>query len=148
MLVRIGPLIAVAALAAACSSSSKETRTASDQSGTSASGTATAQGTPVQQGPASSAGGSAQGTAGGRASSDRRSMSGKVMKVDPGAGSIMLDPSTSPAMVVIIDQNTRILDPNGQVMSNGIAALREGQQVRASMDPSSHRADEIQITGP
>ena len=146
MLVRIGPLIAVAALAAACSSSSKETRTASDQSGTSASGTATAQGTPVQQGPASSAGSSAQGTAGGTASSDRRSMSGKVMKVDPGAGTIMLDPSTSPAMVVIIDQNTRILDPNGQVMSN--AALREGQQVRASMDPSSHRADEIQITGP
>src|SRR2546430_948642 len=72
----------------------------------------------LQRVPASSAGGSAQGTAGGTASSDRRSMSGKVMKVDPGAGTIMLDPSTSPAMVVIIDQNTRILDPNGQVMSN------------------------------
>jgi hypothetical protein len=128
MLVRTGPLLAAAALAAACSSSNKETRTADNQAGASQSSTATAQGTPANESP----------TAG--------SASGKVASVDPDAGSIILDQDTNPAIVIIIDENTRFVDPSGQAMSEGISGIHEGQQVRASLDPSSHRAEQIQVT--
>lgn len=165
MLVRIAPFMAAAALAAACSSSSKETRT-----------TATAQGTPVQESPASGSatdiasgspagtsdtttstrgaiegpaprGGSMEGMASARGSpSDRASARGKVANVDPNAGSITLDRDADPTIVVIIDENTRFVGPDGRWMSQGMAAIHEGQEVRAMMDPTSHRAEEIQIT--
>jgi hypothetical protein len=164
MLVRIGPLIAVAALAAACSSSNKESRTAM------------AQGTPVHESPASGSavdiasgtpagtsglttstngaiegpalrGGSTEGMASARgSSSERGSARGKVANVDPSGGSITLDRDTDPTIVVIIDENTRFVGPDGRSMSQGMAAVHEGQQVRATMDPTSHRAEEIQIT--
>jgi hypothetical protein len=164
MSVRIAPLIAAAALAAACSSSNKETQT-----------TATAQGTPVQESPASGsatdiASGSPAGTADTTTSTrgaiegpapkgstmegmaargspgDRSSARGKVANVDPNAGSITLDRDTDPAITVVVDQNTRFVGPDGRAMSQGMAAVHEGQQVRATMDPTSHRAEEIQIT--
>jgi len=120
MLVRTGPLLAAAALAAACSSSNKETRTADNQAR------------------------STQAPADG--SSDNRSASGKVASVDPDIGSIILDQATNPAIVIIIDENTRFVDPSGQALSDGISGIHEGQQVRASLDPGSHHAAQIQVT--
>jgi hypothetical protein len=163
MSVRIGSFIAAAALAAACSSSDKETRP-----------TATMQGTPVRESPASGSavdiaagvpagtsgtttslngaiegpGGpvGAQGTASGMASSDRRSARGQVANVDPSAGRITLDQAAGTSIVIIIDDTTRFVDSSGQTMSKGMSGIHEGQQVRATMDPSSRHADEIQVT--
>ena len=166
MLVRIGPLIAAAALAAACSSSSKETRTTANVQGTPvqespASGSAVdiATGTPAGtsdlttstrgaiEGPALRRGSSTEGMASaGGSPSDRRSASGTVGGVDRNSGSIILEQDTDPAIIVIVDKDTSFVGPNGQDMSQGIAAIHEGQQVRANLDPSSHHADRIQVT--
>jgi hypothetical protein len=175
MFVRTGPLIAAAALAA-CSSSNRETRTAENQAGASQSGpTATAQGTLVRENPATgsstdaasnspagasgtttstraaveapnapAASGMSSGSMG--SSSSMSSASGKVASVDPDAGSITLDQAANPAIIVIVDENTRFVAPGGQAMSEGISGIHEGQQVRASLDPNSHHADQIQVT--
>jgi hypothetical protein len=157
MLARCAPIVAASALAAACSSSSKETRTADNQAGASQ-WTATAQGTPVQESPATGtaidiASGTPAGTSG-TTTSTRGAIegprgawaSGEVARVDRDRRSVVLDQPTGPAIVIVIDDNTDFVDANGRTISEGIAGLHEGQQVRASMDRSSNHADRVQVT--
>jgi len=162
MLARCGPILAAATLAAACSSSNQETRAAEGQADASQS-SATAQGTPVRESPATGsatdiASGTPPGTSGTTTSTHGAiegpggpafglsSASGQVARVDPRARSITLDQDAGPAIVIVIDHDTHFVDSRGQVMSEGLAGIHEGQQVRASMDASSHHADRIQVT--
>ena len=60
--------------------------------------------------------------------------------------SVVLDQPNGPAIVIVIDDNTDFVDASGRTISEGIAGLHEGQQVRASMDRSSNHADRVQVT--
>lgn len=154
MLARYGPILAAATLAAACSSSNKETRTADNQS----QWTAMAQGTPVHESPATGsatdiASGTPAGTSG-TTTTTRGAIegpsaplaSGEVASVDARGRRFTLDQPSGQEIVIVIDENTRFEDAYGQTMSQGISGLHEGQQVRASMDRSSNHAGRVQVT--
>jgi hypothetical protein len=67
-----------------------------------------------------------------------RTVTGSVSKVDQ--NSITLDQGVT----LTVDSQTQVLR-RGQPVAAGIAAIREGTQVRASFDPASNRADKIEV---
>jgi len=71
-----------------------------------------------------------------------RQVTGQVAKVDQTANSITLD-QASGSLTLTVDQNTKV-QRNGKA-TLGLSAIREGEQVRASFDPASNRADSIEI---
>ncbi|GAC1552734.1 MAG: hypothetical protein NVS2B9_17920 [Myxococcales bacterium] len=87
------------------------------------------------------------GSSGSTAAADSASMrqvTGQVAKVDQTANSITLD-QASGGLTLTVDQNTKV-QRNGKA-TLGLSSIREGEQVRASFDPSSNRADSIEIMG-
>jgi hypothetical protein len=72
-----------------------------------------------------------------------RTVTGQVEKVDQ--NSITLDQSAG-GVTLTVDSQTQILR-RGQPIAAGISAIHEGQQVRASFDPASNRADKIEVMG-
>jgi len=77
-------------------------------------------------------------------SASLKSVTGQVAKVDQDQGSITLDQSAG-GVTLTIDSQTKVLRRGRQ--ANGISAIREGEQVRASFDPTSNRADKIELMG-
>ena len=67
-----------------------------------------------------------------------RTVTGSVSKVDQ--NSITLDQGVT----LTVDSQTQVLR-RGQPVAAGIAAIREGTQVRASFDPASNRAEKIEV---
>jgi hypothetical protein len=113
MRARSAPILAALALGVACSSSSKETRTASTEAGAS-------QPAPVFVG-------------------------GRVATVDQANDRLRLIQPGGPDLVIAVTGDTQFVDQNGQTMTQGLASLQEGEQVRASLDPTSHRAVRIEV---
>src|ERR1041384_17823 len=72
-----------------------------------------------------------------------KTVTGSVAKVDQ--NSITLDQNAG-GVTLTIDSNTQVLR-RGQPIAAGISAIHEGQQVRASFDPASNRADKIEVMG-
>ena len=72
-----------------------------------------------------------------------RTVTGSVAKVDQ--NSITLDQSAG-GVTLTVDSQTQIIR-RGQPIAAGISAIHEGQQVRASFDPASNRADKIEVMG-
>jgi len=72
-----------------------------------------------------------------------RTVTGSVARVDQ--NSITLDQSAG-GVTLTVDSQTQVLR-RGQPVAAGIAAIREGTQVRASFDPASNRADKIEVMG-
>ncbi len=70
-------------------------------------------------------------------------VTGSVAKVDQ--NSITLDQSAG-GLTLTVDSNTQVLR-RGQPIAAGISAIHEGEQVRASFDPASNRADKIEVMG-
>ena len=115
------------------------------------SSTATAGSTAVQN-PSAPSGqstygqGSSYGASGSVSGSDTgnlRTVTGSVAKVDQ--NSITLDQSAG-GVTLTVDSQTQIIR-RGQPIAAGISAIHEGQQVRASFDPASNRADKIEVMG-
>jgi hypothetical protein len=77
-----------------------------------------------------------------RDSGGLRQVTGQVAKVDQTANSITLD-QASGGLTLTVDQNTKI-QRNGKP-AMGLTGIREGEQVRASFDPASNRADSIEV---
>ncbi|HXN81187.1 MAG TPA: hypothetical protein VN883_01850 [Myxococcales bacterium] len=71
-----------------------------------------------------------------------RQVTGQVAKVDQTANSITLD-QASGGLTLTVDQNTKV-QRNGKA-TMGLTGIREGEQVRASFDPASNRADSIEV---
>jgi hypothetical protein len=72
-----------------------------------------------------------------------RTVTGSVARVDQ--NSITLDQSAG-GVTLTVDSQTQVLR-RGQPVAQGISAIREGTQVRASFDPASNRADKIEVMG-
>jgi hypothetical protein len=72
-----------------------------------------------------------------------RTVTGNVAKIDN--GSITLDQAAG-GVTLTVDSTTQITR-KGKAVSQGISAIHEGAQVRASFDPASNRADKIELTG-
>jgi len=70
-----------------------------------------------------------------------RTVIGGVAKVD--TDSITLDQAAG-GVTLTVDSQTQVLH-KGQPIAAGISAIREGQQIRASFDPASNRADKIEV---
>jgi hypothetical protein len=87
--------------------------------------------------PGTSGSGSASGDTG-----NLRQVTGQVAKVDQTANSITLD-QASGGLTLTVDQNTKV-QRNGKA-TMGLTGIREGEQVRASFDPASNRADSIEV---
>ncbi len=160
-------LTLAAALIFGCSSGDKSTRTASNDnpSGTPQSGSiegtgstagtaANTQGTatattgqtststvPADNNPASASNPSSGSVSG--SSDNLETVTGSVAKVDQ--NSITLDQSAG-GLTLTVDSNTQVLR-RGQPIAAGISAIHEGEQVRASFDPASNRADKIEVMG-
>jgi hypothetical protein len=93
-----------------------------------------------------SAGSTAAGGTVSGSSSDKSSLktvTGAVAKVDE--NSITLDQSAG-GVTLTVDSQTQIMR-RGHPVSSGITSIREGEQVRASFDPASNRADKIEVMG-
>jgi hypothetical protein len=91
----------------------------------------------------SQSGTSSSGTMGATGTADQgnlRTVTGSVQKVDQ--NSITLDQGVT----LTVDSQTQVLR-RGQPVAAGISAIREGQQVRASFDPASNRAEKIEVMG-
>ena len=58
---------------------------------------------------------------------------------------LRLNQPGGPDLLIAVTDDTQFMDQNGQVLSQGLASLREGEQVRASLDPTSHRAVRIDV---
>ena len=67
-----------------------------------------------------------------------RTVTGAVQRVDQ--NSITLDQGVT----LMVDSQTQVLR-KGQPVAAGIAAIHEGNQVRASFDPASNRAEKIEV---
>jgi hypothetical protein len=87
------------------------------------------------------AGGSVSGSS--SDNSNLKTVTGSVAKVDE--NSITLDQSAG-GMTLTVDSQTQIVR-RGQPVSSGVTSIREGEQVRASFDPASNRADKIEVMG-
>jgi hypothetical protein len=87
----------------------------------------------------------ADGTVSGSTSdnSSLKTVTGAVAKVDE--NSITLDQSAG-GVTLTVDSQTQIMR-RGHPVSSGITSIREGEQVRASFDPASNRADKIEVMG-
>jgi len=70
-------------------------------------------------------------------------VTGAVAKIDQ--NSITLD-QTAGGVTLTIDSQTQVLR-RGQPVAAGISSIKEGQQIRASFDPASNRADKIEVMG-
>ena len=157
-------LIAAAAFAAACSSSNRETRTASDESASAQTG-ATARGTSVNETPATgsatdvatnlpagssgtttSTHGAIEGPGGRTTQAETNSLVGRVTGVDAPAGRLTLDRPDGSAVVIFADDGTDVVDSSGHKL-RGLSGIEEGQQVRARLDRSSDRALRIVVIG-
>ena len=111
------------------------------QNGSSGSGSTGVSGSMGTSGSMGSASGSASAdTTGGSAS--LRTVSGAVAKV--AQDSITLDQAAG-GVTLTVDSQTKVWR-NGK-QASGITSIREGEQVRASFDPASNRADKIEIVG-
>jgi hypothetical protein len=72
-----------------------------------------------------------------------RTVTGAVAKIDQ--NSITLDQAAG-GVTLTVDSQTQVLR-RGQPVAAGISAIHEGQQIRASFDPASNRADKIEVMG-
>jgi hypothetical protein len=90
--------------------------------------------------PGSSSSGAVAGSAD---NASLRTVTGAVAKVDQ--NSITLDQAAG-GVTLTVDSQTQVLR-RGQPVAAGIAAIHEGQQIRASFDPASNRADKIEVMG-
>ncbi|HYV66270.1 MAG TPA: hypothetical protein VE964_08500 [Myxococcales bacterium] len=136
-------ILAALALGAACSSSSKETRTASAQ--TTASQAAN---TPASERPSADSANVLPPTAGQAMPEPApRMMGGQVVSVDPANRRLTVNQAGGgPNLVIVTSDDTDFVDANGQTLSEGLAGLHEGDQVRATFDPSSHKVDRVLVT--
>jgi hypothetical protein len=82
-------------------------------------------------------------TAGAKDDASMKTVTGNVAKIDN--GSITLDQAAG-GVTLTVDSSTQITR-KGKAVSQGISAIHEGAQVRASFDPASNRADKIDLTG-
>jgi hypothetical protein len=116
------------------------------QSGTSGQAGSTGSGSTYGQSGSADASMGQAGTSGSaspsRDSGGLRQVTGQVAKVDQTANSITLD-QASGGLTLTVDQNTKI-QRNGKP-AMGLTGIREGEQVRASFDPASNRADSIEV---
>jgi hypothetical protein len=71
-----------------------------------------------------------------------RTVSGSVAKVDQ--DSITLDQSAG-GVTLTVDSQTQVTR-NGRP-TTGISSIKQGENVRASFDPASNRADKIEVMG-
>jgi len=113
------------------------------QSGnTGSSGSGSTYGQSGNSGSSGVSGGSASGS-GSSDSANLRTVTGSVAKVDQ--NSITLDQSAG-GVTLTVDSQTQVTR-RGQPIAAGISAIHEGQQIRASFDPASNRADKIEMVG-
>jgi hypothetical protein len=90
-----------------------------------------------------SMGGSATGTVAGSTDlSNLKTVTGSVAKVDE--NSITLDQAAG-GVTLTVDSQTQVIRKGKP--SAGISSIREGEQVRASFDPASNRAEKIEVMG-
>jgi hypothetical protein len=66
----------------------------------------------------------------------RERLSGLPRRASQSAGGVTLT----------VDSKTQIMR-RGHPVSSGVTSIREGEQVRASFDPASNRADKIEVMG-
>jgi hypothetical protein len=129
------------------SSSEKGTTGTSGTSGVIGTGSPSGQTNPPSTGSISGSTGSTAGTSAAVASGSAidnaslRTVTGAVAKVD--TNSITLDQAAG-GVTLTVDSQTQVLH-KGQPIAAGISAIREGQQIRASFDPASNRADKIEV---
>jgi hypothetical protein len=125
-----------------------DTSTVGGTSGSSASGTVGGTSSSSTYGQGSVSGttappSSASGTVAGSAdNSNLRTVTGSVAKVDE--NSITLDQAAG-GVTLTIDSQTQVIR-RGKPAA-GISSIREGEQVRASFDPASNRAEKIEVMG-
>ncbi len=74
--------------------------------------------------------------------SNLRTVTGSVAKLDE--NSITLDQAAG-GVTLTVDSQTQVLR-RGKLAA-GISSIREGEQVRASFDPASNRAEKIEVMG-
>src|SRR5207253_3967702 len=74
--------------------------------------------------------------------SNLRTVTGSVAKVDE--NSITLDQAAG-GVTLTVDSQTQVIR-RGKPAA-GISSIREGEQVRASFDPASNRAEKIEVMG-
>jgi hypothetical protein len=110
-----------------------------------------ASGSTYGQNPTGSAGSTSGSTAAGGSvagsasdNSNLKTVTGSVAKVDE--NSITLDTQSAGGVTLTIDSQTQIVR-RGQPISSGVSSIHEGEQVRASFDPASNRADKIEVMG-
>jgi hypothetical protein len=136
-------LFAALALGAACSSSSKETRTASAET----SASQPANGTPTNERPSADSANVPPPVSGqAMPEPSPRFLGGKVASVDPANDRFTVNQPGGPDVVIIVSRDADFVDSNGQTLSQGLTGLDEGDQVRVSLDPSSHKADRVEVT--
>jgi len=83
------------------------------------------------------------GSVSGTSTDNFKTVTGAVAKIDQ--NSITFDQSAG-GLTLTVDSNTQVLR-RGQPIAAGISAIHEGEQVRASFDPASNRADKIEVMG-
>ena len=142
MQVRYGPILAALALGTACSSSSKETRTASTEAAASQS---SANASPSERPGADTARVLSPRTSQAMPEPAPRLVGGQLARADRANGTLTLNQAGGPPLVIVVTDDTQFVDENGQMLSQGLASLREGEQVRANLDPTSHRAVRIEV---
>jgi hypothetical protein len=114
-------------------------QTATGSAGTSAQNTPQSGATPPSgQGSTGAYG----GTTSGQPQANVRSVTGQVAKVDSQSQSITVD-QPSGSLTLTVDSSTQVTRLGRPLL--GITSLHEGQQIRASFDPASNRAQRIEI---
>ena len=67
--------------------------------------------------------------------------------MDSDGKTIVINSSQGDRITLKVDDSTQIVDSSGQSSSSNLSSIREGAQVRASFDPSSNRAQRIEVMG-
>jgi hypothetical protein len=80
-------------------------------------------------------------------SANLKSAEGRVSKVDSDGKTIVINSRQDGRITLKVDDNTQIVDSSGGSSSSDLSSIREGSQVRASFDPSSNRAQRIEVMG-
>jgi hypothetical protein len=111
---------------------------AGGQTATGSAGTS-AQNTPQNAPPSQ---GTYGGTSSGQPQANTRSVTGQVAKVDAQSQSVTVD-QPSGSLTLTVDSSTQVTRLGRPLL--GITSLHEGQQIRASFDPASNRAQRIEI---
>jgi Cu/Ag efflux protein CusF len=125
--------------AAAQSSSSKSTTSPSSQSSSSPSSQSSSTTSPSSQSSTSQSTSSQTGTT----ASATKQVSGVVKKVDKDKRSVKISSPSSGEQEVKVAENATVVTRDGT--QAGLDQLKEGDQVRASLDPSSKQATKLEV---